>query len=321
MHCLVIGGSGQDGVLVSAQLLAEGHRVTAVSRSPSVLAAVDHRSIDVTDKRSIDCLVAEVQPSQIYYLAAYHRASQEASPPLETEIDGCFEVNTLAFGALLAAVERHAPDARTLYASSSRVFGLGDGRMLDEASQHRPVCPYGLSKMAGMKLAEIYRRERGLFVSSAILFNHESELRGATFLSKKLVLGALAARSDPTLRVTVGSLEDVADWFSARDAAAAMRGIIKTDIADDFVVASGSLHSVRDFAEVCFAAVGLEWLHHVTSVPAEGRPYWRLVGDSAKILGCTGWRPSLSFTAMVHDLITRTERYERQRPTDFHSYL
>jgi GDPmannose 4,6-dehydratase len=321
MRCLVIGGSGQDGVLVSAQLLAEGHRVTTVSRTLPVLVAVDHRSIDVTDSHAISSLIAEVRPDEIYYLAAYHRASQDCPPPLETEITGCFETNTLAFGALLAAIARHAPDARTVYASSCRVFGRGDGRLLDEASPRIPVCPYGISKNAGMELAELYRCERKLFVSSAILFNHESELRGSTFLSKKLALAALAARDNPAIRITVGSLDDVADWFSARDAASALKGMVRAEAPDDFVVASGKLHSVSDFAEACFAALGLDWTRYVKSDPVDGRPCWRLVGDSTKLSKCTGWRPSLNFEAMVRDLMTRTERYERQRPTDFHSYL
>lgn len=321
MRCLVIGGSGQDGVLVSAQLLAEGHRVTSVSRTISPLAAVDHLGLDVADRQAIDRLVAELRPDEIYYLAAHHRSSQDGPPPLAADIDGCLSVNATEFASLLAAVARHAPEARTVYASSSRVFGRGDGRLLDESARRIPVCPYGISKMAGMGLAELYRREQGLFVGSAILFNHESELRTPTFLSKKLALAALAARIDPTVRVTIGSLDDVADWCSARDAAAAMRGMLRASAPDDFVVASGRLHSVRDFATVCFASVGLDWSRHVLEAPAEGHPRWRLVGDSTRLSKCTGWHPSLDFEAMVRDLVTRTARYERHRPADFHSYL
>lgn len=321
MRCLVIGGSGQDGIIVSAQLLAEGHRVTTVSRTSCPLAAVDHRAIDVTDSAAIERLVAEVVPDEIYYLAAYHRSSQDGPPPLDADIDGCLSVNASAFNALLAAVARHAGAARTLYASSCRVFGLGEGGLLDETARHSPVCAYGISKAAGMAIADLYRRERGLFVASAILFNHESELRSAAFLSKKLVLTALAARSDPTVRVTVGSLDDVADWQSARDAAAAMRAMLRTDGADDFVVASGSLHSVRDFAAACFGTLGLDWTRHVIAAPVAGRPRWRLVGDSTKLTSRTGWLPSLGFESMVHDLVVRTDRYERQRPADFHSYV
>lgn len=321
MRCLVIGGSGQDGVLVSAQLLAEGHSVAALSRRPSPVAAVDHRPIDVADHAAVAGLVAEIVPDEIYYLAAHHRSSQDGSPPLDADIAGSLAVNASSFAALLAAVERHAPAARTVYASSCRIFGLGDGSLLDETARRAPVCPYGISKAAGMEIADLYRRERGLFVASAILFNHESELRPAAFLSKKLALAALAARTDPSVRVTVGSLDDVADWQAARDAAAALRAMLRAEDADDFVVASGSLRSVRDFAAACFDAVGLDWARHVVASPAEGRPRWRLVGDSTKLTSRTGWRPSLGFEAMVRDLVARTDRHERQRPADFHPYL
>jgi GDPmannose 4,6-dehydratase len=321
MRCLVIGGSGQDGVLVSAQLLAEGHRVTTVSRTGSPLEGVDDRRVDVADRAAIEALIAEIVPDEIYYLAAHHRSSQDGAPPLEADITGCLAVNAAAFAALLAAVERHAAAARTVYASSCRVYGLGNGRLIDEAGSRAPICAYGISKVAGMGIADLYRRERKLFVASAILFNHESELRPATFLSKKLALAALAARTDPGVRVTVGSLDDVADWCSARDAASALRAMLRTEGPEDFVVASGRLHTVRDFAAACFAAVGLDWTRHVVAAPVEGRPRWRLVGDSTKLTSRTGWRPSLAFEAMVRDLVARTDRHERQRSADFHPYL
>lgn len=321
MRCLVIGGSGQDGVIVAAQLLAERHRVTTVSRRPCPLPTVEHRMLDVTDHAAIERLVADVAPDEIYYLAAHHRSSQDSRPPLDADIAGCLAVNASSFGAVLAAVARHATAARTVYASSCRIFGLGNGRIVDETAHRAPVCPYGLSKAAGTAIAEIYRREVGLFVTSAVLFNHESELRPATFLSKKLALAAIAARTDPTIRVAVGNLDDVADWSSARDVAAAMRAMLRVNNADDFIVASGRLHSVRDFAAACFGAVGLDWESHVVAEPAAGRPRWRLVGDSTKLMACTGWRPTLDFQGMVKDLVARTERHERQRPVDFHSYL
>jgi GDPmannose 4,6-dehydratase len=321
MRCLVIGGSGQDGVLISAQLLAEGHRVTTVARRPGPLASTDHRTLDVSDHAALAGLVAEVRPDEIYYLAAHHRSSQDGPPPLDADIAGSLAVNASSFAALLAAVERHAPAARTVYASSCRVFGLGDGSLLDETAPRAPICAYGISKAAGMGVADLYRRERGLFVASAVLFNHESELRPTGFLSKKLALAALAARTDPAIRVTVGSLDDAADWQSARDAAAAMRAMLRADRAEDFIVASGRSHTVRDFAAACFDAVGLDWTRHVVPTPAEGRPRWRLIGDSTKLTSRTGWRPSLEFEVMVRDLVARTDRHERQRPADFHPYL
>jgi GDPmannose 4,6-dehydratase len=321
MRCLVVGASGQDGTLLSAQLLAEGHAVTAVSRTRPLLHDLDWRRLDVVDRAAIGSLVAEIVPDELYYLAAYHRSSQDATPTLEADVAGSFSVNMTAFAGVLTAVAHHSPATRVVYASSCRVFGLGDGRLLDESAERRPVCPYGASKSAAMSIADLYRREQGLFVVSAILFNHESELRPPSFLSKKLALAALAARNDPAVTVTVGSLDDEADWGAARDFMAALRALARCEVAGDFVVASGQLRTVRDFAAASFGAVGLDWERHVRLSPVPARPRWRLTGDSTKLSKCTGWGPTCRFEEMVADLVTRAERHERERSSDFHSYL
>jgi GDPmannose 4,6-dehydratase len=231
-------------------------------------------------------------------------------------------VNTNAFASLLESISQHTPATRVVYASSCRVFGFGDGTLLNESSIRHPACPYGISKAAGMSVCELFRRERGLFVSSAILFNHESELRGETFLSRRLTVAALAARKNKTYKIFVESLDDAADWGSARDYASAMRSIASADIAEDFVVASGRLRRVRDLAESIFAAVGLDWTNHVAHAAADpSRPRWRLAGDSSKLMSRTGWKAMFDFDEMATDLVTRTERYGRERPADFHSYL
>lgn len=321
MRCLVIGGSGQDGILIAAQLLAEGHVVVSASRRPSPLDAVTHRTVDVRDSRSMHDLIADIRPDQLYFLAAHHRSSEDSPPSLSDDLTNALAVNATAFAECLDAVKRHAPAARTVYASSCRVFGRSDGSLLTETSPRRPACAYGVSKTAGMGIAELFRQDHAMFVSSAILFNHESELRGPTFLSRKLVAAALSARSDPAFRVLVDSLDDMVDWGSARDYAAAMRAIAQADTAEDFIVASGRLRTVREFAETCFAAVGVDWSRHVQCVSTGTRPRWQLAGNTARLESKTGWRARWSFNDMVYDLVKRTERHGRQRPADFHSYL
>lgn len=322
MRCLVVGGSGQDGILLSAQLLAQGNRVVSISRRPSPLAAAEHYCIDVIDSYEVDRLIKDIRPNQVYYLSAHHRSSEDRRPPLHQDLAESLAVNTQAFARLLEVVSTTAPEARVVYASSCRVFGLGDGSLLNESSPRQPACAYGISKTAGMAIADLFRRERALFVSTAILFNHESELRGDTFLSKRLATAALAARSNPSIHIHVESLDAVADWGSARDYTTAMMRIASAATADDFVVASGRLRTVGDLAKATFAAVGLDWRRHVTtSADDASRPRWRLVGDSTKLTSRTGWRASSDFDAMVRDLVTRMERHGSERPADFHSYL
>ena len=321
MRCLVVGGSGQDGILISAQLLAEGHRVVSISRRPTPLEGIEHRAIDVLDRVAVEKLISDVHPDQIYYLAAWHRSSQDKPPSVPTDLESSLAVNANAFAGVLDAAKRHVPGARTVYASSCRVFGRGEGLPLDESAPRRPICAYGVSKAAGMSVAEIFRNDHGMQVSTAILFNHESELRGENFLSKKLALAAIAARENPHHKVTVASLEDVADWGAARDHVAAMRAIVNSGKPGDFVVATGQSHSVREFADACFSAVGLDWQQHVVCPSAGVHSGWQLVGNPAKLTIQTGWNPVFSFREMVQDLINRVSLYERQRPADFHSYL
>jgi GDPmannose 4,6-dehydratase len=285
------------------------------------LESVEHRTLDILDSSAVARLISDVRPNQVYYLAAWHRSSQDQPPSLPVDLESSLALNANAFAGVLEAVKRHARAAATVYASSCRVFGRGEGLPLDESALRRPICAYGISKTAGMAVAEIYRNDHGMKVSTAILFNHESELRGENFVSKKLVLASLAARENPHYKVTVSSLDDVADWGAARDHVAAMRVIAKAAEPGDFVVATGYLRSVREFAKACFSAVGLDWERHVVCPPPGVGSGWRLVGNPAKLMMQTGWKPRFSFTEMVEDLINRTAQHERQRPADFHSYI
>lgn len=321
MRCVVVGGSGQDGILLSTQLLAEGHEVINASRTPSPLSDVSHVGIDVRDHNKIASLVERLKPEEIYYLVARHASSEEIEKPFVGELTESFAVNTAAFGALLEAVSTHTPSTRTVYASSCRIFGRGDGQRFSETAQRLPACPYGISKTAGMAVTDYYRREHDLFVTNAILFNHESELRGPTFIVSKLATAALAASADPYVQVTVNSLDDAADWGSARDYVRAMRLMLGADQPDDFVVATGTSRTVRELAATCFAVFGLDWSKHVISTPTTNRPPRNIAGDATKLRQMTGWTPSLPFDALIRDILLRIQRNGSERPADFHSYL
>ena len=324
MRALVIGGAGQDGILISAQLLERGTEVVSVSRRPSPLSSVKSELADISGKSDAADLCERYRPDFVYFLAAYHRSSEALHPDPADDLCGCLQVNAIAFTRLLGSLTRHCPKARVVYASSCRIFGLGDGRLLNGTERPTPVCAYGISKVAGMGAGDLFRREHGLFVSSAILFNHESELRTSEFVSKKLAIAAINAKRDPGSSVEVGSLESVADWGSARDYCRAMIAMAEADAPGDFIVASGELRTVADFAEECFRCVGLDWRQHVKEKPGvlHGN-VWRLRGDSKALRKATGWKPKFSFPEMVRDLIARTEAQARdgKGPADFHSYL
>jgi GDPmannose 4,6-dehydratase len=324
MRALVIGGAGQDGVLVSAQLLSDEHEVISISRRPSPLSGVQSEIADIKVEGVTSSLVEKHRPDRIYFLAAYHRSSEAKDPEPADDLLGCLRLNAIAFAETLGSARKHCPHSRTVYASSCRIFGEGNGSLLDESAPRIPVCAYGISKVAGMGAAELFRQEHGLFVSSAILFNHESELRTSNFVSKKLALAALRAKADPSFIVTVGSLDAVADWGSARDYCQGMTAMLEAGQPGDFVLASGKLRTVRDFASEAFTSVGLDWKAHVKEDPAaSGGRVWRLIGDSSQLKKHTGWSPHYDFSDMVRDLVKKTEAEEKngQRSADFHSYL
>ncbi len=324
MRALVIGGSGQAGVLVSAQLLERGAEVVSVSRRPSPLSAVQNEIANIAGEGVPWNLCKRYKPDRVYYLAAYHRSSEAVRPSPAEDLCGCLDVNAVAFSKILGAVSMHCPEARVVYASSCRIFGLGDSHLLRETDLHAPICAYGISKVAGMGAGDLFRRELGMFVSSAILFNHESELRTSYFISKKLALAAVRAKQDRSLSVEVGSLSAVADWGSARDYCRAMVAMSDADAPGDFIVASGVLRTVAEFAEECFKCVGLDWRQHVREKTGVLRGnVWQLRGDSGALKMATGWEPKFSFSEMVRDLVERTKVQERngKGPTDFHPYL
>lgn len=324
MRALVIGGSGQDGVLLSAMLLERGVEVVSVSRRPSPLAGVIQESGDVTDPGLLDRVLAHHLPQRVFHLAAHHRSSAAEVPAAEAELEACFAVNTRSFSELLEGVRRHCPEARILHASSCRIFGEGDGGLLDEDAPRRPVCPYGISKVAAMEIAERHALEHGRFVVSAILFNHESELRPVDFLSRKLALAAAdAAAGVEGSIVEVGALDAVADWGCARDYVDAMLRLVEEGQAGPCVVASGELRSVAEFAEACFASVGLDWRHHVRERRDgfAGRR-WRLRGNADKLRATTAWNPRCDFATMAAGLVYRTRRMREAGwdPSDHRSY-
>jgi len=321
VKCVVIGGSGQDGILLSAQMLAEGHEVITVSRSPSPLSDVHHVALDVRDHDALASLITQLRPDELYYLAARHASSEAPERPFVSELTESVAVHAISFAAMLEAIAARTPYTRIVYASSSRVFGRGNGQQVNEASPRIPGCAYGISKAAGMSTAENYRHTRDLFVTNAILFNHESELRGPTFIVKKLAAAAIAARADPRSRVVVNALDDATDWGDARDYVRAMRMMLRASEPDDFVVATGTSHTVRELATECFAALGLNWAEHVESSQSSPRPPRRMAGDATKLRNTTGWTPTLRFDELIRHIVMRMQRHGSERATDFHSYL
>ena len=313
---LVIGHRGQDGTYLGQFLRKQGYFVTGVSRQfATAEGAGSFNSLDVTDSAGVVRLLAETRPDEVYYLAAFHRSSEDAPMEPHDLISHNFAVNSLGLNNTLGAIACESPDSRLFYASSSRVFGDPDTPQQNEQTPLRPTCAYGISKVAGMEICRYYRSSKNVFASSGILYNHESSLRPGRFVSKKIVRSAVRISRGIKEKLVVGDLNARVDWGYAPDYVRAMWNILNSNAPTDFVIGSGILHSVREFVEAAFSAVGLTWPEHVVQNDAllSGKPTKGvLCADSSKLRSMTGWKPEVDFHQMVRIMVDdENQSFER----------
>jgi GDPmannose 4,6-dehydratase len=245
-------------------------------------------------------LIDIFRPDQLYYLAAHHHSSQSASAEDPCLWRASWTVHVQAFFHFLAAVKECSPASRIFYASSSRVFGQVVGGRLNETSPFRPTCFYGITKASGMMLADYFRRTYGLHVSCGILFNHESPLRDAHFVSQRVVEGLVALKTGRASLLQIGSLNACTDWGYAPDYTRAMQLMLEAENAGDFIVATGETHTVREMIEIAAHTLGVQWEGRVVESPdILKRQAQTLCGDSSRLREVTGWQPSVSFSETV----------------------
>lgn len=295
------------------RLLARGDSILGVDRGVTErLGEVTWRGELVLDRpQAVFEAVQGFQPNEIYYLAAQHSSSGDK---LEADVysDALASSNANVGGPLhfLEALRRHAPSGRMFFASSSLVFGSSPAQQPQtEATALAPDEPYGWQKALSGHACQQYRRRNGIFASVGFLYNHESSLRPRQFLSSKLVHAAVRASRGATEKVVVGNLDAVVDWGWAEDFVDAFIRVLALDEPDDFVIATGVPHTVRDFARIAFAHLNLDWQTYVTvDSSLLSRSIGLRVGDSRKLSMATGWRPSVSFEQMVRNLVDQAAR-------------
>jgi GDPmannose 4,6-dehydratase len=313
-HAIVVGAYGQDGRLLCAELEKRHYKVTRVGRTTIRSGEDPARPFDIRDAVAVDQLVDSIAPHEIYYLAAHHHSAEESTGDTATLLKESFTVHCLCLVNFLSAMQRQPSAPRLFYASSSLVFGYPDETPQSENTPLRPVCAYGTTKLAGMNTCDVYRREHGMFCCSGILFNHESSYRSSQFITRKIVNGAVNIHLGLQNELTVGSLAAQADWGAAVDYVRAMHAILSLSEPDNFVVATGELRSVRDFARVAFSALGMKYEKYIREKSdLVQRPIRRvpLVGDASKLTASTGWLPQIGFEELVremvqHELATRS---------------
>jgi GDPmannose 4,6-dehydratase len=310
---LITGLTGQDGSYLAELLLSKGYQVFGLVRrsSTSNLERINHLSGsveivsgDLLDQSSLMDVVTATQPDEIYNLA-----SQSYVPISWTQPALTAEYTALGVSRLLESIRRCKPDARFYQASSSEVFGQPDESPQIERTAFRPRNPYGVAKAYAHWMTINYRQQYNLYGCCGITYTHESTRRGTEFVFRKITNSAAMIKLGLIKELRLGNLDAKRDWCYAKDAVRAMWLMLQQEKPDDYIIASGETHSVRELVECAFNCVGLNWEDYVVVDPAFYRPdeSVQLVGCIYKIKAELGWKPEYSFKQLVelmveHDL-------------------
>jgi GDPmannose 4,6-dehydratase len=302
---LITGITGQDGSYLAEYLLDKGYRVVGIARRSSttpyerishVMDRVEIASADLLDQTSLTDVVDEVQPDEIYNLAAQSFVQASFSQPVLTG-----EFTALGVTRMLEAVRKVAPRARFYQASTSEMFGKVVETPQRETTPFYPRSPYGVAKVYGHWITVNYRESYGLFAVSGILFNHESPRRGLEFVTRKVTDAAARIKLGLASEVRLGNLEARRDWGFAGDYVEAMWLMLQHRDPLDFVIGTGTTHSVRDLCEVAFGHLGLDYKQHVVQDPKFVRPAEvdLLISDPTRAREVLGWQPRVTFRDLV----------------------
>jgi len=312
-RALITGITGQDGSYLSEFLLAKGYEVHGIVRRVALedpanrLSRIHHirprlklHAASLESYASIHRVVHEVQPGECYHLAAQSFVSYSFDDEFST-----LNANINGTHFLLAALKTLSPETRFYFAGSSEMFGMAEEVPQNERTPFHPRSSYGISKVAGFHLTRNYREAYGMHASSGILFNHESPRRGFEFVSRKISAGVARILAGKESELWLGNLDAQRDWGHAREYVEAMWLMLQQDVADDYVVATGECHSVREFAERAFARAGLDYCHYVKSDPELYRPAEinLLKGDAGKAGRVLGWRHRAGFDQLVCEMV------------------
>jgi GDPmannose 4,6-dehydratase len=316
-RALVTGISGQDGTYLAQLLLAEGYEVFGLVREPDnpalsavkeLLDGVSFVTGDLTDVGSLLRAIEECAPTEVYNLAAVsHVAYSWKNAGLTTDVTGKGVLNILE---AIRSAEGSSPGSIRFYqASSSEMFGKALTSPQNEVTAFWPRSPYGVAKAFGHYITINYRESYGMHASNGILFNHESPRRRIEFVTRKIARGVARIHAGLDAGLVLGNLDARRDWGYAPDYVRAMWLMLQQPQGDDFVIATGKSHSIRDFVELAFANVGIrDWEHYVSIDDSLLRPadIDMLVGDASKAKRILGWEPTKTFEEIV-ELMVRHE--------------
>jgi GDPmannose 4,6-dehydratase len=309
MRALITGITGQDGSYLAEFLLEKNYEVYGLVRRSSLekydrVEAIAERlrfvEGDLTDQSSLDQALGQIQPHEVYNLAAQSFVPVSWNQPVLTA-----DVTGLGVLRVLEAIRRHCPRAKFLQASSSEMFGKVIENPQSEKTRFHPRSPYGVAKVFAHQITVNYRESYGIFACSSICFNHESPRRGSEFVTRKVTQHAARIKLGLADRLKMGNLDAQRDWGYAGDYIRAMWLMLQLPQADDFVIATGKTHSVQELLEAAFSAVELDWKKYVEIDPKLVRPAEvdYLCGDAGKAHKVLGWKPEVDFYRLVKMMV------------------
>jgi GDPmannose 4,6-dehydratase len=308
-RAVITGITGQDGSYLAEFLLDKGYEVTGIVRRSSapnywriehLLDRVTLRPGDLLDQQSLSRIIEERRPHEFYNLAAMSFVPASWDQPMLTG-----EFNSQGVTRVLEAIRQVDPKIRLYQASSSEMFGKVREVPQTELTPFYPRSPYGVSKVFGHYITVNYRESYNLFAVSGILFNHESPRRGLEFVTRKVTDGVARIKLGLAESLALGNLDAQRDWGFAGDYVRAMWLMLQQDTPDDYVIATGVAHSVRDLVQIAFARAGLDWRTLVRTDPKFLRPAEvdQLIGDPSKARRELGWEPSVDFKGLVEMMV------------------
>jgi GDPmannose 4,6-dehydratase len=308
-RALITGITGQDGSYLAELLLEKGYEVTGIVRRSSapnlwriehLLDRIELRPGDLLDQLSVMKVMAEVRPHELYNLAAMSFVPASWDQPMLTG-----EFNAQGVTRVLEAIRQIDPEIRLYQASSSEMFGKVREVPQTELTPFYPRSPYGVSKVFAHYITVNYRESYNLFAVSGILFNHESPRRGLEFVTRKVSEGVARIKLGLADSLALGNLDAQRDWGFSGDYVRAMWLMLQQSQPDDYVIATGESHSVRELVELAFDHVGLDWNRYVRLDPKFLRPAEvdHLIGDASKARTALGWRPEVDFAGLVRMMV------------------
>ena len=313
---LITGITGQDGSYLAELLLNKGYEVHGVVRRTSNLSRLRIDALrlnpdlhgkrfflhysDLVDSTSLRKIFKKVKPAEFYHLAGQSHVGLSFEIPEST----CHEIASATLGILEICRDLDHP-VKMYHAASSEIFGAAEDFPQTEQTAYRPTSPYGCAKAFAAQLCDVYRASYGLFICNGILYNHESPRRGENFVTRKIVKQAAKIKAGLDHELILGNLESQRDWGHASDYVRAMWMMLQHEKADNYIVATGKLHSVKNWVEIAFKYLELDWTKYVKSSESLMRPQepTRLLGNPAHIEKTLGWKPLHTFETMVTDML------------------